>query len=108
LVILLLMKGEERAARILRVVAQRAPFLHEEAAPRLVKQVAARLRALVADRDLVFSAIGWAAANWLLDATSLWVFVLAYGSRVDIDALLVSYGLANVLAAIPLTPGGSG
>jgi uncharacterized protein (TIRG00374 family) len=106
--ILLLMKGEERAARILRVVARRAPFLHEEAAPRLVKQVAARLRALIADRDLLFSAIGWAAANWLLDAASLRVFVFAYGSRVDIDALLVSYGLANVLAAIPLTPGGLG
>jgi uncharacterized protein (TIRG00374 family) len=108
LLILLLMKSEERAARILRVVARRVPFLHEEAAPRLVKQVAARLRALVADRDLPFSAIGWAAANWLLDAASLWVFVFAYGSRVDIDALLVSYGLANVLAAIPLTPGGLG
>jgi Lysylphosphatidylglycerol synthase TM region len=107
LVILLLMKGEERAARILRVVARRAPFLHEEAAPRLVKQVADRLRTLLTDRDLLFSAIGWAAANWLLDAASLWVFVLAYGSRVDIDALLVSYGLANVLAAIPLTPGGA-
>jgi uncharacterized protein (TIRG00374 family) len=108
LLILLLMKGEERAARILRAVARRAPFLHEDAAPRLVNQVAARLRALVADRDLLFSAIGWAAANWLLDAASLWVFVLAYGSRVDVDALLVSYGLANVLAAIPVTPGGLG
>jgi hypothetical protein len=75
---------------------------------RLVHRVAARLRALVADRGLLYSATGLAAANWLLDAASLWVFVLAYGSRVDVDALLVSYGLANVLAAIPLTPGGLG
>jgi uncharacterized protein (TIRG00374 family) len=106
--VLLLMKGEARAARIIRAVARHAPFLHEDAAPRLVHRLAARLRALIADRGLLYRAIGWAAANWLLDAASLWVFVFAYGSRVDIDALLVSYGLANVLAAIPLTPGGLG
>jgi putative heme transporter len=108
MLVLLLMKGEARADRIIRAVARHAPFLREDAAPRLVHRLAARLRALIADRELLYSAIGWAAANWLLDAASLWVFVLAYGSRVDIDALLVSYGLANVLAAIPLTPGGLG
>lgn len=106
--VLLLMNGEARSARIIRAVARRAPFLDEDAATRLVHRLAARLRALVADRQLLYSAIGWAAANWLLDAASLWVFLLAYGSRVDIDALLVSYGLANVLGAIPLTPGGLG
>jgi uncharacterized membrane protein YbhN (UPF0104 family) len=52
--------------------------------------------------------VGWAAANWLLDAASLWVFIAAFGHRVSIDGLLVAYGLANVLAAIPLTPGGLG
>lgn len=108
LLILLLMRGEERAARIIRRVARRAPFLDDDAAPRLVHRLAARLRSLMGDRRLLSSAIGWAAANWILDAASLWVFVLAYGGRVDIDALLVSYGLANVLAAIPLTPGGLG
>ena len=106
--LLLLMKGEARAARIIRVVARHAPFLREEAVHRLVHRLAARLRALIADRRLLYSAIGWATANWLLDAASLWVFLWAYGSRVDIDGLLVSYGLANVLAAIPLTPGGLG
>src|SRR5207302_518933 len=57
---------------------------------------------------LLARAIGWAAANWLLDAVSLWVFVAAFGHRVSPDALLVSYGLAYVLAAIPITPGGLG
>ncbi|MGH9115553.1 MAG: lysylphosphatidylglycerol synthase transmembrane domain-containing protein, partial [Acidimicrobiales bacterium] len=46
--------------------------------------------------------------NWLLDAASLWVFVGAFGHWVNPDGLLVAYGLANVLAAIPLTPGGLG
>jgi uncharacterized protein (TIRG00374 family) len=106
--VLLLMTGETRAAGVVGAVARHAPFLDEDAAPRFVHRLAARLRALIADRGLLYSAIGWAAANWLLDAASLWVFVWAYGSRVDIDGLIVSYGLANVLAAIPLTPGGLG
>ncbi len=106
--ILLVMKGEERAAKMVNAVARLAPFLREDAASLLVHRLAARLRALISDRGLLYSAIGWAAANWLLDAASLWVFVWAYGSGVELDALLVSYGLANVLAAIPLTPGGLG
>lgn len=51
---------------------------------------------------------GWAAANWLFDAASLMVFVGAFGRWVNPDGLLVAYGLANVLAVIPLTPGGLG
>src|SRR5207248_2954912 len=51
---------------------------------------------------------GWAAANWLLDAGSLWVFLYAFGFRAGPAELLVAYGLANVLAAIPVTPGGLG
>jgi uncharacterized protein (TIRG00374 family) len=108
LVVLLLTKGEARAARILRALARRVPFLKEETVHLLVHRLAARLRTLLRDRRLLISAVSWAAANWLLDAGSLWVFVWAFGQRAGIDALLVSYGLANVLAAIPLTPGGLG
>ncbi len=63
---------------------------------------------LGADRPLLARAGAWAAANWLLDAASLWVFVAAPGHRVAIDGLIVAFGLANVLAAIPITPGGLG
>lgn len=43
----------------------------------------------------------------LLDAASLWVFVAAFGHSGP-DGLIVSFGLANVLAAVPVTPGGLG
>ncbi len=52
--------------------------------------------------------VGWAAANWLLDAASLWVFVAAFGRLISPVDLLTAYGLANILAAIPITPGGLG
>ena len=50
----------------------------------------------------------WAAANWLFDAASLWVFLFAFGQAVLPIDLLVAYGLANILAVIPITPGGLG
>jgi uncharacterized protein (TIRG00374 family) len=108
LVVLLLTRGEERAAVLLGRVAARLPLVDGKTVERVVHRLAARLRELAGDRAMLARAVGWAAANWLLDAASLWVFVAAFGHRVDIDGLLVAYGLANVLAAIPITPGGLG
>jgi putative heme transporter len=108
LLVLLLTRGEERASNVLRSVAARVPFVDEITVGRLVHRLVARLRELSANRPLLARAIGWAAANWLLDAASLWVFVAAFGFRVTVYGLLVSFGLAFVLAAIPVTPGGLG
>ncbi len=108
--VVLLTKGEARADRVLRSIAARIPFLEADAVSGLVGRLATRLRELSADRPLLIRAIAWAAANWLLDAASLWVFLAAFGHGhfISIDGLLVAYGLANVMAAIPVTPGGLG
>ena len=53
-------------------------------------------------------AFTWAGLNWLFDAACLWVFLWAFGNIVSPIDLLVAYGLANILAAIPLTPAGLG
>jgi uncharacterized protein (TIRG00374 family) len=108
LLVIGLTRGEERAARLLRAVARKTPFLNEERVHRAVHRVAERLRAMLSDRSVLLRAIGWAAANWLFDAACLWIFLAAFGAVVDPVSLLVSYGLANVLAAIPITPGGLG
>jgi len=108
LAVLALTRGEERAARLLRSVARRLPFMNEDTVHEIVHTVAARLRGIVADRPLMIRTVSWATANWLLDAAALWVFLLAFGYRAGPDALIVSYGIANVLAAIPITPGGLG
>lgn len=110
-VVLLLTKGEDRAANALRVLVGRVPFSKPSAASttdRVVHQIAARIRVMAADRALLRRAVFWAAANWLLDAASLFVFLAAFGHIEDPDGLLVAYGLAYVLAAIPVTPGGLG
>jgi uncharacterized protein (TIRG00374 family) len=101
-------RGEERVGAALERWAARVPFVDGAALRRYFVQVAGRLQELGRQRRLMTRAVLWAGANWLLDAASLWVFVGAFGSWVNPDGLLVAYGLANVLAAIPLTPGGLG
>lgn len=108
LAVVALTRGEAHAARWLRAFAQKVPIVDEDKLHNLVHRTAVRLRAIGSDRSLLLRLIGWASANWLFDAASLWVFLLAFGHVTAIDALLVSYGLANVLAAIPITPGGLG
>jgi putative heme transporter len=106
-VVFALMKGSVQAERVLRAAARRV-HLNEDRAGEAVRHVAARLQELASEPQLMKRVVLWAAANWLLDAAALWVFVRAYGGTLWPDALLVSFGLANVLAAIPITPGGLG
>ena len=103
-----LTKGEERVARVVCSLATRLPFLRSVDVGGVVHSLAARIRTMAADRRLLRRAIGWAVLNWLLDAAALWVFLTAFGHLENPDGLLVAYGLANVLAAIPISPGGLG
>ncbi len=103
----LLTRGQQQASRVIRRVAGRIRFLDADRTTALVERLADRFAVLMRDRSLTRRAIGWAAANWLLDAASLWVFVAAFSHFISPVDLLVAYGLANILAAIPITPGGS-
>jgi len=104
----LLTRGQERASRIIRAVSGHVRFLDADRFTSLVERLARRFAVLVDDRPLLWRAGGWATANWLLDAASLWVFVAAFSHFISPVDLLTAYGLANILAAIPITPGGLG
>ena len=107
-VVLFLIRGERQAALFVQKVAERLPFVRAETVTSLVQKVADRMKILFTSSELLTRAGLWAAANWLLDAASLWVFLLAFGSVVSPIDVLVAYGLANILAVIPLTPSGLG
>lgn len=104
----LLTKGEERVAATVCRVADHVPFVEGDTVAGVLRRVAERLRGMAADPRLLLRAVAWAGLNWALDAAALWVFVAAFGHRVALDGLIISFGLANVLAAIPITPGGLG
>ena len=104
----LLMEGRDRAERVLRGITRRLPYVQEETASRFVHQLADRLHDLARQPQLIKRGVLWASINWLLEAASLWVFLRAFGSSMNPVNLVVAFGLAGVMAAIPITPGGLG
>jgi hypothetical protein len=104
----LLTRGQDRAKDLVRRIAVRLHFRHPDRIAESVEGIANRFALLLENRPLLYRALMWAAANWLLDAASLWVFVGAFSHFISPVDLMVAYGLANVLAAIPITPGGLG
>jgi len=107
-VVLLLTRGKHSAADYLHRLAGHLPFINPDRMSSLVQNVADRLVILLRDRALLIHAMEWAALNWILDAASLWLFIFAFGHVVSPIDLMVAYGLANILAVIPITPGGLG
>ncbi len=101
-------KNESRAVQVVGRIAGRIPFIKPGSAERTFVRVGERIQELWRNPDLLKKALFWATINWLADAASLWIMVAAFGHLISPVSLLVSYGLANVLAAIPITPGGLG
>jgi uncharacterized protein (TIRG00374 family) len=107
-IVLLLTRGERQASLFVKRVGDRLPFVRTESVTALLQKVADRMKMLSTSPELLTRAGIWAAANWLLDAASLWVFLFAFGAHVSPIDVLVAYGLANILAVIPVTPSGLG
>jgi uncharacterized protein (TIRG00374 family) len=106
-VIVGLLRGQGRAENVIRAIASRLKMEPQRAVD-TIRQVADRLRNLLKDQRLLRRVLLLAAANWLLDAAALWMFLRAFGGSLGIDGLIVAFCLANVLASVPLTPGGLG
>jgi uncharacterized protein (TIRG00374 family) len=107
-VVVLLTRGRRLSIEFVHNVASKIPFLDADGVAEALQRIADRLRALAQEKELLRRAVIWAAANWLLDAASLWVFIAAFHNLVNPIDLLVAYGLANIIAVIPITPSGLG
>lgn len=101
-------RGEERAVRIVRALGARIPRVGSDRLEGLVRQFSESVARLGADHARLRRASAWAALNWLLDAAALWAFLAAFGAPVDPIKLFAAYGIANVLGALPIVPGGLG
>jgi len=100
--------GEESAARLVRSITRHIPRVNEDRLEEVVRHIGVLLRELGKDPQQLKEAILWAALNWLFDAASLMAFLAAFHRFVDPFELFAAYGIANVLAVIPITPGGLG
>lgn len=103
-----LTRGRRRTLEVVDRVAARVPKLDRGAVSGALERIADQVTALSGQPRRTAAVAGWATANWLLDVAVLWLFLAAFGHRAPLPGLLVAYGLANVLAAIPLSPGGLG
>lgn len=102
-----LVEGQGRSERMVRAIARRLRF-DEQHAAEVLSHLGARIEDLASDKKLLWRVVGWATANWALDAISLWVFLRAFGGHIGVDGLVVAFGLANVFSVVPITPGGLG
>jgi uncharacterized protein (TIRG00374 family) len=107
-VIVALTRGRRLSIEFIHNLASKVPFLDADGVADALQRIADRLRTLAQEKELLRRAIVWAAANWLLDAASLWVFIAAFHELVSPIDLLVAYGLANIIAVLPITPSGLG
>jgi uncharacterized protein (TIRG00374 family) len=102
-----LMEGQGRSKRVVHRIATRFRFNGDNAV-RTLEHLATRIESLLKERALLRRVILWATLNWVFDALSLWVFIRAFGATLEPDALIVAFGIANILSFIPITPGGLG
>jgi uncharacterized protein (TIRG00374 family) len=103
-----LTRGEDASVRFACRIARFIPRVNPDSLAQIIERVAQRVQSLTTHPGALRTAIGWSTAHWLLDAASLWIFLAAFGYYVRPDELFIAYGIAFVLAAIPITPGGLG
>ena len=102
-----LVDRQGRAERVMRWIARRLHF-DQDNAGEVAVHLGDRLRGLRAEPGLLVRVSSWSLLNWTLDIAALYVFVRAFGGSVSIVGLVISFGLANIFASIPITPGGLG
>ena len=102
-----LVEGQGRAERAVRWLARHVR-LDADRLSEAIRHLGNRLEGLIADRQLLRRVILWASANWLFDMAALYIFLRAFDGRLAVDGLIVAFGLANVMAVVPITPGGLG
>ena len=52
--------------------------------------------------------VGWSAVNWTAEIAALWTVFAGLGIHMELGVLVVGYGVANLVTALPHTPGGLG
>lgn len=109
----LLRRPEAIASVVERLVGAvaRGPFRNRfdpEKAGAAVERAVEGAGRLAHDRRGLTIAGAWAAANWLFDFAALTVLASTIGSGTPLGALLLAYVVGQLVAAVPLTPGGIG
>lgn len=96
------------AVRAARRAASWVRIITPGSAEQFIRTMAAETSMFRREPGRFVRALLLALSYWLLDAACLWTFVAAFGHVLTPGELLIAYGLANLVALAPLTPGGLG
>ncbi|MCW2539827.1 MAG: hypothetical protein JWN95_1552 [Frankiales bacterium] len=86
----------------------RIPKLSRDRVQQIVLSLEDRLRGLVADHGRFFWICAWSAGNWVFDLVSLWASLRAFGPSCSVVELTIAFAAVQVVASLPLSPGGLG
>lgn len=100
-------RGSDRLSHVARRIARRMSFDPDRLTAAL-SETRRRVADLRRDRRLLGRLLAWSIVQWTLDMAALWVFLAAFGIRLDPLVLILVFGAANIAAAVPITPGGLG
>lgn len=96
--------------KLLRTIA-RGPLrnrIDPRAGAESVERAVAGAGRLAHDRKGLTVAGAWATGNWLFDFAALTLLAATIGEGTPLGPLLLAYVVAQLVAAVPLTPGGIG
>ena len=96
------------AVHAVRAVARAVRIVSPASAEQFVRTIAGEVQMLRRDPRRLVAAVVLAALRYVLDAACLWLFLAAFGHVLHPAELLLAYSLANLVALVPLTPGGLG
>jgi len=100
--VLVALRYEQTRARIVSGFAKAGSRLRVEASTRDWDEVVTSSVSI----GRLLPVFGWATVGWVADAAALWVMFLGFGVSLHPAVLVVGYGLANLINALPeLTPG---
>lgn len=93
---------------VTEAVARRLPLVRPGQLESLVRAAILQVRLVLGNRPRSTRAVLWGLANWVLDATSLYLCVWAFGAAPNPGGLITTYALVSLIALMPVTPGGLG
>jgi uncharacterized protein (TIRG00374 family) len=106
--LLLAVRHPAKASAVVRSATRALSTVRQDRVVAFVQAVVVAVGDFAADRRRFGAAVLWGLTNWLLDAAALWVFLAVFGFPASPGHLLLAYGLACILALVPITPGGLG
>lgn len=101
-----LLQSQRARNAIFAAAVRIAPFAQERLAG--WRSSLAELRGTLPGVRQLLPVIGWSAVNWIAEIAALWTVFAGLGIHMELGVLVVGYGVANLVTALPHTPGGLG